>query len=242
MITFCSSDLSKLIYFDVDSDICVLGLPSFSNCDFLEELQLYVNSFDGSLPSFSACTRLITFDISVNGFTGTIPSFNTCTLLDYWWCDNNQFAGALPSFSNCINLTNFSCYDNLFSGTIPSFNTCTLLEYIWFSINSFSGTLPDFSGCTNLLQFFVDANAITGYTAGSFSTQKNLNYLALDDNMLSQSAVDAVLEDLVTSLSIPGRVGCVVHLQTGNAVPSAGGLADKATLNGTIGWTVITEV
>ncbi len=59
--------------------------------------------------------------------------------------------------------------------------------------------------------------------------------LQCQDNSLGQAAVDTVLDDLVTNNKNNGTCNL-----TDNAIPSAAGLADKATLEGR-GWTVLVD-
>jgi hypothetical protein len=165
-------------------------------------------------------------------FSGALPSFATCTLLEFFTIEVNQFSGNLPSFAACTFLEVFTIFYNEFSGALPSFAACTELETFWIDTNHFSGTIPDFAPCTKLHNFFSGHNEFTGYTAGGFATQKDMSTLQLDNNNLTEAAVDAILADLVTSLGIPGRIVCNVWLQgAGNSAPSnPAGLADKATL------------
>jgi len=79
-------------------------------------------------------------------------------------------------------------------------------------------------------------NNFTGYEEGAFTTQPDLHTLQLHDNDLSESDIDAVLSDLVTSLDLEGRVTCEVRLQD-NAPPSSDGMDDIDTLEAE-GWTI----
>lgn len=213
-------------------------LPSFSGCVALDDFRCNSNAFSGNLPSFSACTLLTTFQCSTNKFSGTLPDFSACTLLKTFFCDHNSFSGALPSFAACTALLHFQCNNNGFSGALPSFATCTALLDFSCGDCAFSGTLPDFSSCTALVSLQVRDQAFSGTTAGSFATQKSLNYANFYQNALTQAAVDQILADFVVSLGISGRVACTVYLDGGtNAHPSAAGLASKALLV-TAGWTV----
>jgi hypothetical protein len=85
-----------------------------------------------------------------------------------------------------------------------------------------------------------NCSALTTYTAGAFSTQKSLTPVNLTNCNLPQAAIDNILADLVTSLSISGRVTCVVSLGGTNAAPSSAGYASKSTLV-SAGWTVTTN-
>jgi hypothetical protein len=145
--------------------------------------------------------------------------------------------GNLPDASFVTNLTDYICDNNQFSGTIPDFSMLTALKFFHIENNSsLSGTLPDFSSCTALQEFYAHGNALDSYTAGSFSVQSALSQLWISNNSLTVTAVDGILSNLVTSLSLPGRATCEVHLDDGsNAPPSS--LDDYNTLT-SAGWTV----
>lgn len=99
--------------------------------------------------------------------------------------------------------------------------------------------IPSFATCLAITSITLPGCSFTGTQSGSFATQLNLATLNLADNELDQPSVDQVLADLVDSLTLPGRVACTVDL-SGNATPSGTGLTNKATLNGTAGWSVTT--
>ena len=82
---------------------------------------------------------------------------------------------------------------------------------------------------------------MTGYTPGSFATQANLSDIEIQGNSWDDVAVNACLHDLVTSLSLSGRVVASVDLSGGSmAAPTGDGIADAATLV-SAGWTVSTN-
>jgi hypothetical protein len=205
-----------LTEFYVDSKKFINGFPDFKSCRNLTFLNASGNQLDGNIPSFSSCPSLIMFRAADNLFSGSLPSFNNCTLLQDFRINGNQLTGTFPSFSNCTVLREFMFYDNLFSGTIP-----------------------DFSGCISLQFILGLRNTFTGYTAGSFATQPNINNLRFDGNNLDQTSVDNILADLVTSLGISGRVSCNVQLEGGtNSAPSS--VTNKNTLI-SAGWSVTTN-
>ena len=119
----------------------------------------------------------------------------------------------------------------------------------WSGITSISittnfypyGNVPNVSDLINLATFSFESG-FSNYSSGIFVTQANLSTLYLQSNgynQLTQTAIDAILADLVISLSLSGRVICTVDLRY-NSTPSATGLADKATLE-SAGWTVYTS-
>lgn len=192
-----------------------LGIvPSFAMCTALQECWIQYNAFSGVLPSFAACTALTVFLAHSNLLSGTLPSFATCTNMHYFQIEDNNFSGALPSFAACTALIKLHAQNNL----------------------TLSGTIPDFAPCTVLEELNLANNAFTGYTSGSFATQAVLNTLLLSYNSLPQAAVDAILADLVTSLSLSGRVTCYVDL-TGPAMSPPSNHTNHDILEAA-GWTV----
>lgn len=207
-------------------------IPSFASCTALTTFYAAHNQFSGTLPSFSACTGLVDFSCAANPLTGTLPSFEACTKLAYFHAGACDFSGTMPSFATCPNLSVCDLNKANFSGALPSFAANTKLKNFWCNLNQLSGTIPSFADCTMLETWHGDSNQFTDYIAGSFATQGKLAELHLNINRLPQSAIDAILADLVTSLNISGRVTCEVNLSgAGNAAPSnPTGLANKATL------------
>lgn len=262
---FTCPDWTKVTFFDVNADVCRLAPPDLGPMTNLLHVYFYNNQFTsvvdmsrntklvtyqgygngqtGTLPSFNACTDLATWQIYDHHFVdASMPTFAACTKLVTWSCGGttsyNGFSGTLPSFNTCIELVTWKCYDNRFTGSLPTFAACTKLVTFLAQSNFFSGTLPNFATCTKLVTFTAYQNNFSGYTAGSFATQKDMTSLRLDTNNLPQAAIDNILADLVVSLGVVGRVACAVDLSGGgNAMPSAAGLADVATLRAA-GWTV----
>jgi hypothetical protein len=149
-----------------------------------------------------------------NQLTGSIPSLSANTALTQFYCNNNQLTGSIPSLSSNTALTVFSCYNNQLTGSIPSLSSNTAL-----------------SG------FYCYNNQLTGWSGGTVSA--TLGEFQAQNNLLIQAAVDAILAAFVAAGRTTGTR--ILNLGgTGNAAPSAAGLADKATLQSR-GWTVTTN-
>lgn len=154
--------------------------------------------------------------------------------------NDHQNLGAFPSFAACINLVELRFDDNTgITGSLPSFNVCTLLEELHINVPQFTGVIPTFHNCTHLVEVYIPMNVgtgFTGYTSGSFNNQANLYSLSFYGSSLPQADIDALLADLVTSLSLGGRVTCSVTLTGGsNASPSS--MTNHDILEAA-GWTV----
>ena len=236
------SACTSLTNFNCSENEYTGALPSFSACTSLTNFDCENNGFTGALPSFSACTSLVLFKCHYNGFTGALPSFSACTSLVLFRCHYNGFTGALPSFATCTGLTEVDCAMNGFTGTLPSFATCTSLTDFDCNHTSFTGALPSFSACTSLRDFNCRYCSFTGYTSGGFATQKDLAYLRMKNNAISNAVdINTILADLRVSYGLADRVTCTVDLEGGtNAAPTGQGITDKNFLNAN-GWTVTTN-
>jgi len=151
---------------------------------------------------------------------------------------------ALPPLSQLTGTTILALSRNQFAGNLPSVENCVEMNYFDVGVNYLTGTIPDLSKMTKLTACFLWYNPFTGYTVGSFTTQRNLDTIWLDSCGLSRADVDNVLHDLVISRGISGRVACTLKLDYGypniapNDSPSAAGLADMATLV-SAGWDIV---
>jgi hypothetical protein len=117
-----------------------------------------------------------------------------------------------------------------------SFSPMTALTNYHASNMATLTPIPDLSTAGAGLVFYSENSETTAYNGG-LATNADIKILYAADNGLSEAEVDAILADLVTSLALPGRVVCVVHLGGSNAAPSVTGAADVATLQAA-GWAV----
>ncbi len=182
------------------------------------------------------------FDVSIDGLTAPVAvcwpeSLINNTALTTFYCYNNQLTGSIPSLSANTALTTFVCYSNQLTGSIPSLSANTALTLFYCHSNQLTGSIPSLSTNTALAIFSVYNNQLTDWTGGTVSA--TLGDFQAQNNLLTQVAVDAILAAFVAA----GRSTGTRTLNlggTGNATPSAAGLADKATLQSR-GWTVTTN-
>ena len=152
------------------------------------------------------------------------------------WGNKNLF-GQLPDLSALTALTAFYCQNNQLTGSIPSLSSNTALTTFYCNYNQLTGSIPSLSSNTALTAFICNTNQLTGYSGGGVTA--TLGNFWAQDNQLSQAAVDAILADFVAANKTTGTR--TLNLGgTGNATPSAAGLADKSTLQSR-GWTVTTN-
>jgi hypothetical protein len=188
--------------------------------------------------SCSDWSKITTLDVNTDDCIYALPSFSKLIGLSAFYLRINHFTGIFPSLSSCIHLSDIHIALNNFSGVLPSFSSCVDLLAFRFYSNIFSGKIPSFISNTKLLALSGHSNLFNDYEIGGFSSQKSLASLELQNNLLPETSINAILTDLVESLSISGRVPCTVNLAgTGNAPPSYTGIENINTLSGN-GWTV----
>jgi len=213
------------------------SIPSLSANTALKEFYCSTNQLTGNIPSLSSNTALSVFYCYSNQLTGNIPSLSANTLLSIFHCYNNQLTGSIPNLSANTALTMFFCHVNQLTGSIPSLSANTALSVFFCHFNQLTGNIPSLSANTALTEFRCDNNQITGWSGGTVSA--TLGDFQAPNNLLMQAAVDAILAAFVAAGRTTGTR--ILNLGgTGNAAPSAAGLADKATLQSR-GWTVTTN-
>ncbi|GKA24042.1 leucine-rich repeat-containing protein [Tanacetum coccineum] len=130
---------------------------SLLNLTYLSDLELYQNSFHGTIPKFICSMTHLTFLIlSNNKFTGTIPeSIGNMTQLTHLDLSVNKFSGVIPdSIGSLTKLNHLDLHGNNFSGTIPrSIGSLTKLASLELTDNSFYGTIPREVGNLTSLQY-----------------------------------------------------------------------------------------
>jgi hypothetical protein len=100
-----------------------------------------------------------------------------------------------------------------------------------------SGTIPSFTANVALVLFVGYTNAFTGYTASTIAA--TCVDFQVNNNLLPESAVDQILADFETGVAGRPAAGTISLGGTGNAAPSAAGLASKAAiLAAKPGWTI----
>jgi len=161
-------------------------------------------------------------------------------IIDIDW-NSKGLTGSLSSslLSKMTNIYLFYLHVNKITGKIPSLSNNTKLQYIQFWDNKLTGNIPDISTNTILRVIRVYSNNLTGFEGGTVSS--TLGDFQAQNNLLTQTAVDAILSAFVAAGRTSANGTCNLELGgTGNATPSATGLADKATLVSR-GWTVTTN-
>jgi len=182
------------------------------------------------------------FNLASDGLTAPIAVvwpevLRNSTALSQLSCNGNQFTGTWPGTAGNPALAYINCHINQFTGTWPGTAGNPALNQLSCSFNQFTGTLQVTAGNTALAYLYCSDNKFTGYTSAVLPA--TLGYITLINNLLSASAVNTLLADVVAAGRTTGTRTLSVG-GTGNAAPTGQGLTDKATLIAR-GWTVYTN-
>ena len=150
-----------------------------------------------------------------NQLTGSIPNLSSNTNLTTFNCYTNQLTGPIPDLSNNTSLTTFNCFDNQITGFIPDLSSNISLSIFDCGNNQITGSIPDLSSNTSLATFYCANNQLTGYGGGAIRVT---SFFRADNNKLTVTAVDAILQGLVDG----GTTGTVtIQLNGGtNGIPT----------------------
>ena len=177
------------------------GFPDLEGCEKLVNIrshdQGWGTSVETALPSFTSSVSIQDIRLNSNKFVGSI-SYSNKPSLRYLDVSNNNLTNISSTF-NVPNLQSFYASNNKFAGSLPALDVaCPKVEKVSLSNNSFSSYLRK-SGMVNL---------------------PSLKELDLSSNLLSQTAVDNILFDLVDNYNLYKRKTVVVNLKGSNASPS----------------------
>ena len=202
----------------------------------------------------------------IDQFTGDIvqlAQFINCTDLRLNWC--NLVTGNLSSIA-ALPLTELQTQGNsLLNGSLSSLSSIPLNHINMRNMPLLTGDLSDLPSSLNYI-FLYESPGVTGdisdvagfsgldtlnlrgcdlitWTTGALDAAIDITSYDVADQGHSQATVDDMLASLVINKAArPGSKTCTVYL-TGNSIPSAAGLASKATLaEGPYTWTVHTDV
>jgi Leucine-rich repeat (LRR) protein len=242
----------------------VIPKQTFSSCGQLETLYIsspnllagpiHPNAFDstlslvnlaynssgitsGPLPSFSACKRLRNIYFGGNRFSGSVPNFAANPNISYVDLSYNQFTGNVPAYRNLPNLIEVNLYNNQITGFPSKFTNLPALEYFRANNNQISGQIPDFRDCPKLFNLILFNNQFRNYFSGSFTLLYRIRLIDLSNNLLTQQAINLIIDDLFINYNAVKRGGVTVNLR-GNTLPSATAL-EKITFLNSKGWTIV---
>lgn len=165
-------------------------LPNISSCPALRYFIMPVNKFRGSIPAFTSNQSIVYIDVSSNELSGGVPFFNNKLALNYFYANNN----ALTSFNGFINTPN--------------------LYHVYLYNNQITGSIPTLSeDSPNIDRLYLYNNQFTDYTSGSFKGLRRLKFLDVSTNNLSESNLNAIIEDLYENYILAPRSTVSVNLR-----------------------------
>ena len=191
----------------------------------------------GSIPNLTSNANLTFLVLQSNNFTGTMPNLSSNPNIRYVDVSINALSGSVPAFRNLGNLFQLYLYNNQFT-SLSTFVNLGSLAYFYAHNNKIAGEIPSFAGCPNLFYLILFNNLLTDYTSGSLATNYKLRYLDLSGNLLTEQAVNQIIEDLFTNYNTVKRGGVTVNLRGGNALPSGVAL-DSIDILRSKGWSIV---
>ncbi|CAI5487526.1 unnamed protein product [Closterium sp. Naga37s-1] len=119
-------------------------LTIFTPLIALEYLNLFNNSFEGSLATLSTLTRLQHLDLAVNNIGPRIPStLSRLSLLSYLDLAYNRLSGSIDPLTALTALQDLTLYNSAVSGSFPeSISRLSRLTFLQIGNTSFTGSLP----------------------------------------------------------------------------------------------------
>jgi Leucine-rich repeat (LRR) protein len=187
--------------------------------DTLQNLMLYAaGRFTGDFPDLEKCTQLRDIRTSDEGWTGPLPNFSSSFSISRIDLYNNSFVGSIAyTAKNSLDYINVSGND--LTSISPDFSAPNL-GYFYASSNDFDGTLPFLSNQIPNVQYVsLNNNQFDNYVGG-FENLRKLKQLDLSANILSTSAVDNILFDLVKNYQKVVRRGVTINLLGSNSAPT----------------------
>jgi hypothetical protein len=110
----------------------------------LQRLELYGNTFSGSLEMLANITGLISVDLHFNNFSGPLPDLaKSAATLEYISLASNKLSGSIPaSYAKYSNLDTLGLAHNKLTGTLDAVSELKGLHVIYMRNNSFTGAMP----------------------------------------------------------------------------------------------------
>ncbi|KAM0928067.1 hypothetical protein ACQ4PT_002251 [Festuca glaucescens] len=180
----------NLAYLDLSGNKLSGVLPSDIEAPALEVLNLFKNSFSGTIPcSLFELQQLELLDISENQLNGTLPNF--------------------PGAPRSSNLTMLNLNTNNLSGEFPSYlQRCKELKFLDLAYNNFSGSIPTWirSKLPYLAFLRLRSNMFSGGIPVELTRMKGIKYLDIASNNISGN-MPLLLGNLIAMAHTPDEQG-----------------------------------
>ncbi|CAI5462882.1 unnamed protein product [Closterium sp. Yama58-4] len=140
-------------------------LTTFSPLISLEYINVFNNSFEGSLSALSTLSKLEYMQVAFNYIGPDIPAtlshLSKVTFMDLAY---NHLSGPINPLTNLTSLQFLSLYHNAVSGSFPeSITRLSHLTFLQIGRTNFTGTLPASLGqMSNLRHFLLDYTTMVG--------------------------------------------------------------------------------
>lgn len=187
----------------------------------LRSLYLYAaGRFTGAFPNLETCTALVDVRSNNQGWSSTLPNFSSANNIVNIFLQSNNFTGNLQ-YNNKPSLTYINVSNNNLDSISSGFNVVNL-KTLLASSNNFTDSLPNLGvSCPIVETVDLSNNQYTSYARGSgLESLSKLKSLDLSSNILSRTAVDNILFDLVDNYNAFNRRSVVVNLSGSNDSPS----------------------
>ncbi len=223
----------QLIILDISTG-SLSSFPSLTNTPNL--YYVYINNTgitSSNLPI--GLSNLELYDVSNNKVSGSILDLvsNISGSINILSCSYNNLTGSVPSMSNTPILGYLDCSYNQLSGSISSFASASQLSHFDCSHNALTGSIPTLQDCMSLNYFDASNNKLSDYTSGSVSLF--LTYFNAEGNLLSQSSIEGIVNDVYNAGAINGYLNLS---GSGNATASIATIETASFLEIDRNWEV----
>eukprot|EP00935_MAST-01C_sp_MAST-1C-sp1_P002050 g2050.t1 len=131
----------------------------------LQRLELYGNTFSGTLEMLENIVGLIQLDLHFNEFSGPIPDLiKSAATLEYISLANNHHTGSIPSsFASYSNLDTLGLAYNMLTGNLDVISELKALKVVYMRNNSFVGEMPSIAQSAAVVD--LDHNKLSSFPA-----------------------------------------------------------------------------
>jgi hypothetical protein len=131
----------------------------------LKRLELYGNTFHGSLNGLANISGLVSVDLHFNKFSGPLPSFkNSAATLEYISFADNLLTDSIPQdYDQLSSLKTLGLAFNKLTGNLDVINKLDKLAVIYLRNNAFTGAIPTIPSTASVVD--LDNNKLSSFPA-----------------------------------------------------------------------------